>query len=104
MGKKLEYTPNSKIKAVLRQLTLRSRERAKVMKDAKYCCVKCGVKQSKAKGKEIKVEVHHIGDGITLWQKIYELIRAELLNPEKMQPLCEKCHDEETEKQKGLSQ
>lgn len=101
MGKKLEYTPNSKIKAALRMLSLRSRERAKVLKDSGYRCARCGVKKSTAKGKEVKIEIHHTGDGITMWQKIYDIIRAELLNPDKMEPLCEKCHDLETEKQRN---
>jgi predicted HNH restriction endonuclease len=96
MGKKLPYTPNSKIKSALRQLFLRSRERAAVLKAHNYSCAKCGIKQSKAKGKEVKVEVHHKSN-ILLWSKIYEIIRAELLNQDDMEVLCEECHKEITE-------
>ena len=60
MPKKKPITPNSRIKSCLRQLFLRSRERAKCLKDAGYTCEICGAKQSRAKGKEVYVEVHHM--------------------------------------------
>jgi predicted HNH restriction endonuclease len=89
MGKKLPYTPNSKIRAALRLLWMRSRERAKALKSTSYCCAECGVKQSVAKGREVKLEVHHT-DGID-WDGIFDLIRERLLNvPQK--PLCKDCH------------
>jgi 5-methylcytosine-specific restriction endonuclease McrA len=92
MGKKLNYTPNNKIKAALRQLWLRSRERAETIKRDKYTCVNCGRKQSKAKGKEFKVEVHH-KKGILNWEEIYLVIRKNLLcNPEDQETLCKECH------------
>lgn len=92
MGKKLEYTPNSKITVALRRLWLRSRERAKALKNAKYCCEDCGVKQSKAKGKEQKVEVHH-KDGID-WSGIVQMIRERILqSPDRLQVLCPECHN-----------
>ena len=84
MGKRLPYTPNSRIKAALRQLFLRSRERAKCLKDAKYTC-KCGAKQSRAKGKEVYVEVHH-KEGICNWAELYSVVREYLLcDPKKME-------------------
>ena len=93
MGKRLPYTPNSKIRAVLRQLWLRSRERAQALKNSKYCCTKCGVKQSVAKGREVKLQVHH-KKGID-WDGLIELIRTRLLQtPEDLAPLCVPCHDE----------
>ena len=98
MGRRLPYTPNAKIKAALRQLFLRSRERAAAMKRDKYCCVRCGVKKSVAKGREVKCEVHH-RSGVLNWQPIYELIRKYLLNESDMETLCESCHKKETEKQ-----
>ena len=97
MGKKLPYTPNSKIRAALRQLFLRSRERAKTLKDAGYCCSDCGVKQSKAKGKEVKVNVHH-RSGID-WDGVFDYIRERILNQEDMEVLCEECHEKEHEKE-----
>jgi len=97
MGKRLEYTPNSKIKSMCRKLFLQSRERGKRIKNDKYTCQKCGAKQSKAKGKEVKVEVHHI-EGICNWQEIYEVIRKNLLcDPSMLQTLCKDCHKEETD-------
>ncbi len=93
MGKKLPHTPRSRIKAALRQLSLRSRERAATMKRDNNSCVKCGVKQSKAKGREVKVVVHH-KHGIK-WDKIIDFIYAELLVPPEYQEVqCKKCHDD----------
>lgn len=98
MPKKLEYTPNSMIKSALRKLFLRSRERAKRLKDDKYTCQICGAKQSRAKGKEVYVEVHHKQNGINNWDKIYAVIREELLcGPENLETLCRECHKKETE-------
>lgn len=91
MGKKLEYTPNSRIKAALRQLSLRSRERTAVVKRDNNTCQKCGKKGSTAKGEEVKTIVHH-KNGIK-WDKIIEFIRKELLvNPDKQEVLCVDCH------------
>ncbi len=96
MGKKTPYTPNYKIKSALRILWLRSRERANRLKHDGYCCQKCGRKQSKAKGKELKVEVHH-RDGISNWEKIFSVIRECLLtDKDKLETLCVDCHKGET--------
>ncbi len=93
MGKRLPYTPNSKIKAALRKLWLHSRERQSVLKRDRYTCCKCGAKQSKAKGKEVFVEVHH-KLGVVNWSVIYQVIREYLLgSPEHMETLCVECHD-----------
>lgn len=92
VGKKLPYTPTSKIRAALRQMWLRSRERAAALKAANYTCQECGAKQSKAKGREVKVEVHHI-DGIKGWERVFAVIRDEILcPPSKLRVLCESCH------------
>lgn len=94
-------TPKSKIKAALRQLFLRSRERGYTIKRDKYTCQKCGVKQSKAKGKEVSVQVHHLR-GIR-WNEMFEYIYQELLCcPELMITICSACHDKEhlTDKKK----
>lgn len=95
MTKKLPHTPNSKIKNALRKLFLRSRERAAALKRDNYTCQKCGMKQSKAKGKEVKVEVHHL-EGILNWDEIYRLIREFLLcDPKYLETLCKNCHKNE---------
>ena len=92
MGKKLPYTPNNKIKSALRMLFLRSRERAARLKADKYICQGCGVKQSRAKGKEVYVEVHH-KENILNWDEIYKAVREYLLcDPKKMETLCKDCH------------
>jgi len=97
---KLEYTPNSTIKAALRQLWLRSRERANAIKRDKYTCQKCGTKQSKAKGKEVFVQVHHTKNQIDNWDKIYKVIREELLcSPDDLITYCNHCHDEKHDKE-----
>lgn len=99
MGKRLEYTPRSRIKAALRQLSLRSREHAACRKRENNTCQECGRKGSVAKGKEVKTEIHHI-NGIN-WKEIIEYIYKELLvHPDKLKLLCKDCHDEETVKQK----
>jgi len=48
-------TPASRVKAALRQLSLRSRERAAVIKRDSNTCQVCGKKGSRAKGREIKI-------------------------------------------------
>ena len=95
MGGKLPYTPNGRIKSALRQLWLRSRERAKRLKLDNYTCQRCGGKQSKAKGREFKVEVHHL-ENILNWDELYVAVRKHLLtSPEKLQTLCPDCHKKE---------
>lgn len=96
MGKKLPYTPKSRIANWIRRGWLTSRERAKVLKEAKYTCCQCHKKQSTAKGKELKVEVHH--KKRINWEKIVEFIRKEVLD-KPQEVLCKSCHRIETEKQ-----
>lgn len=94
-SRKKPQTPRSKVRAALRQLWMRSRERAKVLKDAKYCCTQCGVKKSVAKGREVKLEVHHRPP--INWDNLIDLIFERILNSHQ-EPLCEKCHEKEHEK------
>ena len=99
MAKKLPYTPNSRIKSALRQLWLRSRERAKRLKIDNYTCQKCGIKQSRAKGREVYIEVNH-KEGVLNWEEVYRVIREFLLcDPEYLETLCKECHKQETERQ-----
>jgi 5-methylcytosine-specific restriction endonuclease McrA len=95
MGKKLPTTPRSKIRAAVRQLWLRSRERAAALKRDNYTCQKCGKKQSKAKGKEFSVQVHH-KNGIVNWEQVIDYIQDSVLcGPEHLETLCKDCHDKE---------
>jgi len=99
MGKRLPYTPNSRIRAALRQLWLRSRERAAALKRTGYCCEICGVKQSKARG--VILEVHHV-NGVLNWEELFSAIRKFLLvSEDKQMPLCKACHEKEHEKHKA---
>lgn len=92
MGKRLRTTPRSKIKNSLRMLWLRSRERAAALKRDDYTCQICGRKQSRAKGKEFTVEVHH-RRGIGNWERVIDLIFEEILcSPTDLVTLCPECH------------
>ena len=93
MGKKLPYTPRSRVRACLRQLWLRSRERAACLKRDGYTCQICGKKQSVAKGRECKVQSHHL-DGIEWEHLVNEVYRVLLVNPEFLVTICKPCHDE----------
>jgi 5-methylcytosine-specific restriction endonuclease McrA len=91
-------TPRSRIKGMLRQIFLRSKERAEAMKRDKYSCCKCGVKKSVKKGFEQKVQVHH-KKGIDIWDEIIDMIYDKLLcrgHPEDLETLCPNCHNEIT--------
>ena len=95
MGKRQPNTPRSQIRSALRRLFLRSRERAARLKMDGYTCQLCGAKQSKAKGKEVAVEVHHKA-GICNWSIIFDMIYDQLLtHPCDLETLCKKCHKKE---------
>ena len=84
-------TPKSQVRSALRRLWLRSRERASCLKRDGYCCSECGVKQSRKKGAEVYIEVHHL-DGID-WHLIEEYIYRHLLvDPKELTTLCKACH------------
>ena len=93
--KRADYTPSSTIRAALRRLWLRSRERQSRLKQDGYTCQKCGAKQSRAAGREVYVEVHH-KDGIDNWGELIEAVRQKLLcNVDDLETLCKNCHREE---------
>lgn len=86
-------TPRSSIKNAIRALWLRSRERATALKREGYCCERCGIKQSAAKGREVKIEVHH-RRGID-WDGITDLVAERVMQtPEDYEVLCKRCHDD----------
>lgn len=62
-----------------------------------YTCQKCNRKQSKAKGMEFKVEVHH-KHGILNWEELRRVVREFLLcDPKDLETLCPECHKHEKE-------
>lgn len=86
-------TSDAQIKSWLHRMWLHSVERRTALKNAGYRCEECDAKQTAAEGKELKLDVHH-KHGHVNWQKIFEVIRAELLVPaEELSPLCPPCHD-----------
>ena len=100
MGKKLLTTPRSRVKSAIRQLWLRSRERAAAIKREHNTCEHCGVKGSVAKGREVKIEVHH-RDGILEWDKVIDYVfRHVLVSPDNLEVLCRECHKKITEEGK----
>jgi len=93
MGKKKARTPRSRVRQSLRKLWLTSRERSAALKRDGYRCRDCGRKQSRAKGKEFKVEVHH-RRGILNWDELLDAVFEFLLcDPEELETLCPKCHE-----------
>ena len=91
MGRKSPNTTNSTIKAALHRLWLHSRERAATVKRDEYTCQVCKGKQSRRKGHEFKVQVHHI-NGVK-WGDMIRFIRDNLLvSPDDMITLCKSCH------------
>lgn len=91
MGRRLPHTPRSVIKSALHRLWMRSRERSAALRATGYHCAACRAKQSAAKGREVRLDVHHL-DGVE-WDQIVELIRRHLLvDPERLLPLCHECH------------
>lgn len=96
----LKVTPDGRIRSHLRKLWMTSRERSSALKREGYCCERCGVKQSRAKGREVAVEVHH-SNRITNWQEIIAVVRENLLtSPDNLEVLCKQCHKEHHENEK----
>jgi len=95
--KKKPTTPRSRVRSALRQLWLRSRERAAAIKRDHYTCQECGVKQSTARGRRQKIEVHHL-NGIE-WENIIDYIfRHLLVSPDELETVCPECHKKKGEK------
>ncbi len=87
-------TPRSRVKGMLRQIFLRSAERAVAIKRDGYTCVDCGIKQSRKKGFEVKVQVHHKNTIDQHWQEIIDLIfKYVLCDPEDLETVCHDCHN-----------
>lgn len=95
MGKRSVGTPRSKVRQALRMLSLRSRERQAALKRDGYMCQVCHVKQSKRKGAEVVVEVHHLKPPD--WEQMINYVFEHLLIPSAgWITLCKACHEKET--------
>lgn len=91
-------TPKSIIRNALRKLWLQSRERSAALRRENYTCQRCGKKQSKAKGREVKINVHHI-NGVD-WGDLVDLVFERLLQTsDDLEVLCVDCHDAEHAKE-----
>ena len=82
------------MRSALHKLWMRSRERAVALKRDQYTCQGCGKKQSKAKGQEFAVEVHHL-DGVE-WDYLLDYVYRHLLcDPARLEVMCHECHERE---------
>lgn len=91
--KKLDYTPSSKIVHAVRAMSMRSREFAEARKNTANSCCICGRKQSKAKGREVAIHIHH-GTHRPIWERVVRAIRQEVLQtPGMLWPICKECHE-----------
>lgn len=102
MKRNAKVTPRSQVRTALRgYIWLRSRERQAALKRDNYTCVDCGAKQSKAKGRVVKVEVDHL-DGFDTEQIIDYVFKHLLVDPSRLETVCKGCHAERTEQRKRL--
>jgi len=87
-------TPRSRIVSALRKLFLWSNERDAAKKRDHNTCQHCGRKGSEAKGREVKIQVHHL-EGIANWEEVIDSIRKNILcSPDSMECICKECHKE----------
>jgi len=88
-------TPRNRIVGELRRLFVKSVERSEALKRDNYTCCICKRKQSKKKGFELAIHVHHINE--IDWDNIIDLIQDRLLcDSDMLQTLCIDCHKEIT--------
>ena len=88
-------TTRSRIKGELRRLFVKSTERNEAIKRDCYTCQDCKRKQSKKKGQELSVQVHHLEP--IEWEELISLIQSVLLCDSSMlRTLCVDCHDKIT--------
>jgi len=86
-------TPRSTVRAGMRRMWLRSRERGTAMKLAGRACACCGAKQIVATP-DVRLEVHH-KRGID-WEAMIDMYFERVLQrPEDYTVLCKECHKDE---------
>ena len=100
MGKRSLSTPRSIIRDAVRQVWLRSRERAAAIKAESNTCEACNVKGHKSKKhpeENVIIEVHHL-DGCHIERIVDMFFESGLLcDPSRLQVLCKECHKKITE-------
>lgn len=96
---KFKPTPKFRVYGNLRRIYLQSAERAYALKRDNYTCKKCGRKQSKRKGEEVIIHVHHLEPVSDAWRELMNQIYKRLLvHPDKLECLCSECHKKEKKK------
>ena len=98
--KQQRRTPDGALRSWLRRgVWMKSFEKSYALRRESYCCEHCGVKNSRAKGKKVRVIVHH--NKMINWDKIFKVLRAELLvSPNQLTCLCDECHKLEHQRMK----
>lgn len=91
MPKKSPSTPTFRITSKLTMMFTQSRERAAAVKRTGNCCERCGVKGSRAKGREVKIHVHH-KTPIDMKKLVDTVRRLLLVSPDELEVLCRDCH------------
>ena len=95
--KDMTTSTRSSVRAGMRRMWLRSRERGTAMKLAKRACSCCGAKQIVATP-DVRLEVHHT-KGID-WEDMIDMFFERVLQrPEDYTVLCKVCHLAEHEKE-----
>lgn len=82
---------------IRRQVWAKSPERYAALKRTGYTCERCGAKQSKAKGREVSVVVHHKkGIPSKVWALLYRIVTKYIIgDPNDLEVLCKPCHRKE---------
>lgn len=87
-------TRSEVIHVLRRYLWLRSAERSAAVKRESNTCERCFSKGSKAKGREVIIDVHHRLNEID-WDLILDAIfKTLLVDPALLEVLCKTCHKE----------
>ena len=81
----------TRARSAVRRAWMRSVERGACLKRDGYTCRVCGVKQSIAKGRVVKVVVHHI-DGVRWTGTFREMAEDMYCGIDRLLTLCKKCH------------
>jgi hypothetical protein len=93
-------TSHAMVMAVLRRYVwLRSPERRAALKSTDNHCADCCDKFTRAKGREVLPNVHHLDaiedvviDGVSVYQAVEVVRQAMTCDPSRLVPLCKGCH------------